>query len=266
MIDLESQDLPRHDLRRLELRWRRGDATTNAWLTIPDPFMAEIVARAGFDSVCIDMQHGLVDFTSAVAMLQVTQALGTPTLVRVPWNEPSVLMRALDAGASGVIVPMVDTPEEAERAVHACRYPPRGRRSAGPIRAGLMTRGPYFDTVDDATKVFVMIESVEALENLDGILDTPGLSGVYIGPADLSLSMGHPPETDSIRPEHQAAVRRVIEACHTRSLGVGLHTAGPPFAAQAIEWGASFVTIATDGSALRIELERRLEALAELRA
>lgn len=247
----------------LRERWAAGDTTTNCWLVMPAPFAAEIASRAGFDSVCIDMQHGLVDYGDLVPLLQATTASGTPTLVRVPWNEPSVLMRVLDAGAAGVIVPMVDTPEQAERAVAACRYPPRGLRSFGPARASLVHGADYFDWADTSALVFVMIETTTALDNLDAILDTPGLDGVYVGPADLSLSMGLPPETDSTRPEHQAAVKRVIEACHARSLAVGLHSAGPPFGRVATDWGVDFVTIATDASALKADLAARVAAFRE---
>src|SRR5690554_2539441 len=109
----------------LRARWARGETTTNCWLMIPQPFVAEVASRAGFDSLCIDLQHGLVDFDGVTGMLQATSAAGKPTIVRVPWNEPSILMRVLDMGAAGVIVPLVETAEEAARAVAACYYPPQ---------------------------------------------------------------------------------------------------------------------------------------------
>lgn len=254
--------MPRSSTRLLRERWRDTRATTNVWLTIPDPFIAEIAARSGFDTMCIDMQHGLIDYASAVSMLQAGQTAGMTVMVRAPWNEPSILMRLLDAGADGIIIPMVDTAAQAEQAVAACRYPPRGHRSFGPTRAGLIAEEPYFDHADESTMVFVMIESASALDELPDILDTPALDGAYIGPADLSLSMGFPPETDSARAEHQAAIKRVIAACHRRGQVVGLHTAGPPFATQAESWGVDFVTIATDASILKAELQRRLASFA----
>lgn len=245
-------------VRQLKQRWSRGETTTNGWLVVPQPFVAEIASRAGFDSLCIDMQHGLVDYGALVGLLQATTTTSVPALVRVPWNEPSILMRVLDMGAAGVIVPMVETADEAERAVAACRYPPRGHRSFGPARAGIVIGDEYFSTADATIMVFAMIETKKALDNLDAILDTEGLTGVYVGPADLSLSLGFPPETDSTRPEHQEAIRRVVDACHRRDLVVGLHTAGPAFANVAAAWGVDFVTIATDASALRLELQRRV--------
>jgi len=242
----------------LKARWSRGETTTNCWLTIPQPFVAEVASRSGFDSLCIDMQHGLVDFDAVPGMLQATTAAGTPTMVRVPWNEPSIIMRVLDMGAAGVVVPMVETAEQAERAVAACHYPPRGNRSFGPARAAVAYSG-YFERAQGNLLVFAMIETKRGLENLGEILATPGLTGVYIGPADLSLALGLPPETDNRRPEHVAAVKTIIAACRERGLVVGLHTGGPEPAAEAATWGVHMVTIAADNVVLRAELARRVE-------
>src|SRR5690606_18279621 len=171
-------------LTSLKSRWRSGTTTTNAWLAIPDALPAEIAARSGVDSLCIDMQHGLVDQAAAVRILQATTGTGVPVLVRVPWNEPGVIMRSLDSGAAGVIVPMVNSREDAEAAVAACRYPPAGIRSYGPARPAL-TEGPgYFAAANDAALVFAMIETRRALDELDAIAATEGLDGLYIGPAD----------------------------------------------------------------------------------
>lgn len=243
----------------LRNRWQRGETTSNGWLVLPEPLVAEAASRSGFDTLCIDMQHGLIDFLGAVRLLQATTASGVPTLVRVPWNEPSMPMRVLDAGAAGVIVPMIETAADARAVVAACRYPPGGQRSFGPARASMLM-AEYADEADATVLVFVMIETRSALDHLDEILDTPGLDGVYVGPADLSLALGFPPETDSARPEHQAAIQRVVARCHERGLVVGLHTAGPPFARRAAAWGVDFVTIATDLSALRSELRSRIAA------
>ncbi len=248
----------------LRERWKRGETTTNCWLTIPQPFVAEIASRSGFDTLCIDMQHGLVDFDAVPGMLQATTAAGRPTVVRVPWNEPSIIMRVLDMGAAGVIVPLVESAEEARRAASACRYPPHGNRSFGPARASV-AYPDYFRRAQEGLLVFVMIETRKGLENLDEILDTPGVSGAYIGPADLSLSLGFPPETDSVRPAHQEAVKRVVAACHQRGLVTGLHTNGPEFAAEAAGWGVDFVTIASDAKALASDLAGRVERFSRSR-
>lgn len=248
----------------LRTRWARRETTTNGWLVVPNPFTAEIASRAGFDSLCIDMQHGLIDEGTVTDLLTATTAARVPTLVRVPGHRPETMMRVLDAGAAGVIVPLVESPDEALQAARACRYPPAGRRSFGPVRAGLVDGADYHERADAAVLVFVMIETKRALDDLDAILDTPGIDGAYVGPADLSLALGYPPETDSVRAPHQDAVRRVVEACHARGLVAGLHTAQPAFAAGAAAWGMDFVTIATDASAMRQELARRVAAFRDL--
>ena len=251
--------MPTKAVSHVRRAWTAGTPTLNAWLTIPDSFVAEVVARAGFDSVCIDMQHGLIDQGSLVPMLQAIQGAGVAALVRVPWNEPSVLMRVLDAGADGVIVPMISRADEALNVLRACRYPPAGVRSFGPTRAGLIAERPYAENAAEDTLVFVMIETAEALDDLEGILAAPSLTGVYVGPADLSLALGLPPETDSRRPQHVAAIQAIVKACHEHDKVVGLHTATPEFAREATTAGMNFVTIATDTSCLRAELASRLE-------
>lgn len=251
-------------LSSLTRSWRAGITTTNAWLTIPDALPAEIAARAGFASLCIDMQHGLIDHAAAVRILQATSGSGVPVLVRVPWNEPSVIMRALDAGAGGIIVPMVNSRAEAGAAVAACRYPPAGIRSYGPIRPAL-TDGPgYVDAANDAVLVFAMIETSKAIADLDAIAATPGLDGLYVGPADLSLALGLPPRQDSTVELHQATVKRIFAAAKQHGKVVGMHCNSAEFGAIAAEWGADMVTIAADGVALRVELVRRVARFEEL--
>ena len=225
--------MPKQQVDRLRKMWQEGQATRNCWLVIPSTLTAEAAALAGFDSVTIDMQHGLIDFSNLTPMIQAIQAHDVPVLVRPPWNEPSILMRLLDVGADGLIVPMIDDAPAAAALVAACRYPPKGRRSSGPLRAGMVAGPDYFATADDSMLILPMIESVLALENLDAILDTERIDGVYIGPADLSLALGFPPETDSRREEHQIAVKTIVEKCRARQLVAGLHTATPAFAAAA---------------------------------
>ncbi|MBX3142490.1 MAG: hypothetical protein KF813_01950 [Trueperaceae bacterium] len=250
----------------LKARWRAGQTTTNCWLAIPDALVGEIAARAGFDSLCIDMQHGLADQAAATRILQATSGSGVPVMARVPWNDPGIIMRMLDAGAAGVIVPLINTRQDAEAAVSACRYPPVGSRSYGPIRPGI-TEGPgYFAGANDSLLVFAMIETKQALDNLEDILATPGLDGIYIGPADLSLALGLPPEQDSKREEHQATVKSIFAAAKRHGKVAGLHCASAEFAAMACGWGADFVTIVADTLALRQELVRRVSVYKELAA
>ena len=148
------------------------------------------MAHQGFDSLTIDMQHGVVDYQVAVSMLQGISTPGVIPLARVPWNDPARLMKILDAGAYGVICPMINTAQEAEAMVQACKYPPRGFRSWGPVRASLYAGSDYGDHANDDIIVMPMIETAEALKNLDDILSVDGVDAIYVGPSDLTLALG----------------------------------------------------------------------------
>jgi 4-hydroxy-2-oxoheptanedioate aldolase len=191
---------------------RTGGYATNHLLHIPSPWTAEVAGLAGYDSVTIDMQHGLMDLQQTIGMLQALSATHTPAIVRIPWNDPAMAMKILDAGAAGVLCPMVDTVQQAEAFVQACRYPPHGFRSFGPIRAGLRHGRSYFEQADDFHLRFVMIETREALENLEDIAQVEGLDGLFVGPSDLSISMGWP-KGDLTNPKMQAALRKVVDVC-----------------------------------------------------
>src|SRR5262249_8577474 len=160
------------------------------WLSVSHGFTAEVMARQGFDALCVDMQHGLTDLNSLWPMLQAISQTETVPVVRVPWNEPAVIMRALDMGAYAIIVPLINTAEEAAAAVSACRYPPVGSRSSGPLRAALYGGANYQAEANGEIVVLAMIETKEGLANLESICATPGLDGIYIGPADLSYALG----------------------------------------------------------------------------
>src|SRR4026209_3034650 len=164
--------------------WAKGEAVVNGWLSIPSGFSAEGMAHQGFDSLTIDMQHGVVDYQVAVSMLQGISTLGVVPLARVPGNDPARLMKILDAGAYGVICPMVNTRAEAEALVRACKYPPRGYRSWGPVRASIYAGADYGDHANEDIVVMPMIETAEAMKNLDDILSVPRADGVSVGPAD----------------------------------------------------------------------------------
>ncbi len=166
--------------------------------------------------------------------------------VRVPWNEPSIIMKYLDAGAYGIIVPMVNNRREAEQAVAACRYPPKGFRSSGPNRVTLYAGRDYQQHADDEVACICMIETAEALENLDDILSTPGVDAAYIGPADLSLALGLPPRADSDDPKHVATVARIREACVRHGVAPGIHCASSAFAAQKAAEGFTMVMLTSD--------------------
>src|ERR1700758_3125759 len=155
--------------------WASGKAVVNAWLAIPSGFSAEVIAQCGFDSVTVDMQHGVQDYQSMVQCFQAMHGHPVTPMVRVPWNEPGIIGKVLDAGAMGVICPMVNSPQEARAFVSAVRYPPLGSRSHGPIRVGTYGEaGTYYLTANIDVICMPMIETEEAVGNIDAILDVPG--------------------------------------------------------------------------------------------
>ncbi len=231
---------------RLKGLWQEGKTVVNAWLTIPSAWSAEVMAHAGFDSLTIDMQHGLADYATALAMLQAVSTTDVVPLARVPWNDPAIIMRVLDAGAYGVICPMVNTRAEAEAFVGACRYAPAGYRSYGPTRAVVYAGADYYAHADATVLTLAMIETRQALENLDAIASTPGLDGVYIGPADLSISLGLAGMGDFRDPALLAVLDTILAATARRHLVPGIHAITPENAIMLSERGFRFVTPAND--------------------
>jgi 4-hydroxy-2-oxoheptanedioate aldolase len=228
--------------------WRRADITYGAWLSIPSAFSAEVVAQQGFDWACIDMQHGVIDYQVAVTMLLAISTSNTTPLVRVPWNEPGIIGKMLDAGAMGIIVPMVNSVEEAEAAVAACRYAPRGRRSYGPTRAALYAGADYFEHADAEIACIPMIETERALRDLDAILDVPGIDAVYVGPADMSITLGQPPRMDNGGAFEEARIR-IAHACAAHGVTAGIH-ANASLAAKHAAAGYRMITITSDIAAI----------------
>jgi 4-hydroxy-2-oxoheptanedioate aldolase len=198
-----------------------GDGTgIGGWCVTPSSFMAEVMARIGFDWICIDAQHGLIDYQAMLGMLQGVSGSGVAPLVRVPWNEPAWIMKALDAGAAGVIVPMVNSPEEARLAAGACRYPPQGYRSWGPTRAslGVPDYGP--EQANESVICAVMVETVAALDRLEEILAVSGVDAVFMGPSDFAISMGLQPRSDE--PEHRRRLEAVPAVCREHGVVAGI--------------------------------------------
>jgi len=226
--------------------WAKGGAVVNGWLAIPSAFSAEVMAHQGFDSLTIDMQHGVVDYQVAVTMLQAIATTPVIPLARVPWNDPGRLMKILDAGVYGVICPMINTRAEAEALVAACKYPPRGYRSWGPVRASIYAGADYGDRANPDLLVMPMIETAEALKNLDEILSVPGVDAVYVGPGDLSLALGCKPRLDQTDPPVVEAQQRIVEACRRHGVVAGIHNNTAAYALTMIEAGYRFVTLASD--------------------
>lgn len=235
---------------RLKAMWSQGQAALGGWLTIPSSFTAELFGNAGFDWVCIDMQHGLIDYQTGVTMLQALSTTETVPIVRVPWNEPGIIMKALDAGAYGVIVPMVNSKAEAEAAVGASRYAPKGYRSYGPVRAAVYGGPDYAAKANDEVLCICMIETREAIEYVDEIVSVPGVDVAYIGPADLSVSMGLPPASYHEEADYASAVQRVVDTCNKHGVIAGFHGGNPANARARIEQGFRFVEVASDAESM----------------
>jgi len=230
--------------------WEKKGAVVNGWLSIPSTFSAEVMAHLGWDSLCVDLQHGLIDYQMAVGMLQAICTTDVTPIARVPWNDPALIMKMLDAGAYGIICPMIQTREECERFVRACRYAPIGYRSSGPIRAAVWAGDDYHEKADDTILTFAMIETVEGVKNLDAILTTPGLDAVYIGPSDLSITLGGKPGLDQTNPKVVEAIDTILAGCKRHGIHAGLHTGSPAYAKAMIEKGFEFVTLLNDSRLL----------------
>lgn len=232
---------------KIKQMWNDGKYATLGWLSIAHGFSAEIMARQGFDALCVDMQHGTSELSNVLPMLQAISQTDTVPFVRVAWNEPAAIMKALDLGAYGIIVPLVNNAEEAAQAVSACRYPPVGMRSSGPVRAmHYAGGGDYFDHANDEIIVMAMVETKEGLDNLDAICATPGLDAVYIGPADLSYALDMPPRADNPDPTHLATCDKIRDTAHKHGIKAVMHCAGAEFAAGAVERGFDMVMLTSD--------------------
>lgn len=231
---------------RIRTIWKTGGAVVNGWLAIPNAFSAETMAHQGWDSLTIDLQHGVVDYQEAVNMLTAISTTNTVPVVRAPWLDWGILMKILDAGAYGVICPMVNTREDAEKLVAATHYQPRGTRSFGPVRALLYGGADYAQHANDTIVVFAMIETKQALDNLDDILSVKGLDAVYIGPSDLSLALGCTPVFDDVDKPVAEAIDHILARAKAHGLVAAIHNGTPEAALKRIEKGFQFVTISSD--------------------
>jgi len=248
---------------RLRTLWANDEAALGGWLVIPSSVSAEFVAHSGVDWACIDMQHGSIDYQVALEMLQAISTTSTVPIVRVPWNEPGIIMKSLDAGAYGVIIPMVNSRAEAEAAASACRYAPQGTRSYGPGRAVLYAGRDYFPKANETVLCICMIETRQALDNLDAIISTPGVDAVYVGPSDLSVSLGLPPNYDNPAPEFVEALDAIVATCRKHGVTAGVHAGNPEVARKRIAQGFRFVEMCDDAGSIA---RGTASAVAEMRA
>jgi 4-hydroxy-2-oxoheptanedioate aldolase len=241
--------------------WKAGKAIVNGWCAIPSAFSAEVMAQQGWDSITVDLQHGVVDYQTAVTMFQAISTTPVPPMARVPWNDPAIIMKLLDAGSQGIIAPMINSRAECEAFVGACKYPPVGYRSNGPIRAVIYSGSDYVKYANDTILAIAMIETDKAVNNLDEILSTPGLDGIYIGPSDLALSYGRAPVLDPTDQFVYDKMMEILAGAKKHGVPAGLHCGTSSFALKMIEAGFLLTTIANDSRMMAIGCQQELEAM-----
>jgi len=246
---------------KIKQMWREGKCATMGWLSVSHGFTAEVMARQGFDSLCVDLQHGTSEMGDVLPMLQAISQTDTVPVVRVAWNDPAPIMKALDLGAMCIIVPLINNAEEAAKAVAACRYPPVGFRSNGPVRAVHYAGGDYVANANDEVIIMAMIETKEGIANLEAICATPGLDAVYIGPADLSFALGMAPRADNPDPLHMATCDKILAAAHKAGIKCVMHCAGADFAAGAVKRGFDMVMLTSDLSCMIAGARQQLDSL-----
>lgn len=247
----------------LHSHFAAGNTAVNGWCAIPSPVTAEIMGRQGFDMMTVDLQHGLIDYQMALTMLQVLQGLPAPVLARVPWNEPGIIAKCLDVGFAGLICPMVNTVDDARRLVQSARYAPLGARSFGPTRANLVHGAGYAKAANTTVLVLAMIETREAMGNLDAILAVEGIDGAYVGPSDLGLSLGYEPTLEPTAPEVLDAIATI--AARTKAAGriAGVHTGSPEMIRRMFAQGYDFASLLTDARLFTSAVAAQLAAVHE---
>ena len=227
-----------------------GRPVVNGWCSLPCSYAAEVMANQGYDSLTIDLQHGGMDYQTAFSMLQAISTTSTVPFARVPWHDPGLMMKLLDAGACGLICPMINSAAMAREFVAACRYPPHGHRSFGPNRAtlysGAASSADYAASADEQILLFAMIETQEGLASLDEILSIEGLDGVYVGPGDLSLALGVAPSMAPSDPKVVEAIAKVLTAARGANKYAAIHTDGPATARKRFAQGFGMCTLQND--------------------
>lgn len=234
----------------IKKRLRSGQASLGSWMSMAHPSIAEILAGAGYEWVVVETEHTAIDVSEVLRLIMAIEGAGAIPLVRLAWNDPIQCKAVLDSGAAGVIVPMVNTKADAELAVKAAKYPPMGFRGVGLARAQRYGErfSEYVSSANDDSLLIVQIEHVDAVRNIEEILSVPGIDGTFIGPYDLSMSMGLPGQID--HPDVVAARRRVLEATKARGVAPGIHLVHPDRAAvdlaAALAEGYRFIALGTD--------------------
>lgn len=235
---------------RLKEIWQSGRAASNLWLGLPTALGAEIAAHQGWDSLTVDMQHGQIDYAAMCAMLTAISTTKAVPLVRVPWNSPGDVMRAADAGAYGVICPNIESREECERFVGACRYAPAGYRSVGPRRAVLYAGADYLAHANDTVLTIAQVETAKGLQNVADIASVARLDVLYVGPTDLGLSLGRTAKPDQTDPVVVEAIDAILAAAKKAGIVAGIYCRSVAYARAMVEKGFALVTVVSDDALL----------------
>lgn len=226
-------------------QWKAGTPSRGAWINLPELHTAEAIARMGFDWLCFDLQHGLMSYSHLLALIPAISGTPATPLVRVAGNDAAGIGRALDAGAHGVIVPMINSAAEAAAAVAACRYPPQGSRSCGPMRGAMLEGFEYLATANAQVACIAMIETREGLENVAAIAATPGIDALFVGPMDLCYGLGIAPGSFA-DPVFVAAIEAIKAACKDSSIAAGMFGYSAALAASYLSDGFQFASVGTD--------------------
>lgn len=237
---------------------RAGEPIINAWLSIPSGYLAEGAGHQGFHSVTVDLQHGLIGFETAVSMLQAISATPAIPLVRAPSRAQETIMHLLDAGAYGIVCPMISTAAEAAEFVAACRYPPTGARSFGPARGKLYGGPDYFDAANGEIMAIPMIETIEALQNIDDILAVPGVDMIYIGPNDLALDLGERPGAELQDSATSKAITHILDRAKAAKVPTGIFCSDGELSKQRLAEGFDLVTPGNDFNTLMAAMQREI--------
>jgi 4-hydroxy-2-oxoheptanedioate aldolase len=235
---------------RLKDIWKNDRAASNFWLGLPTSLGAEIAAHQGWDSLTIDMQHGQIDYAAMCALLTAISTTDAVPLVRVPWNAPGDIMRAADAGAYGIICPNIETVEECERFVGACRYAPMGYRSVGPRRAMLYAGADYMTYANDTVLAIAQIETARGVANMTAIAAVKGLDMLYVGPSDLGLSLGRAPKADQTDPVVTEAIDAILRCAKEAGLRAGIYCRSVEYACAMAAKGFDLMTVTSDENLL----------------
>lgn len=241
-------------------QWRAKQKSTGIWSNLPDIHLAELLGRSGADWICFDLQHGLMDYSALTHLLPAVCGLPITPLVRVAANQPEQIGKALDVGAHGVIVPMVNTAEEAHQAATACRYPPDGLRSCGPMRDSMLEGFDYLESANNEIACIAMIETTDGLANVDSIAGVDGVDALFVGPMDLCYGLGLTPG-DFDNPKFRDAIAAILAACESNQCAAGMFGYTPALAAKSLAEGFDFASIGTDISFARTGMSQALRTV-----